>query len=117
MKKIVFFLFLCISILSCEKDTEFIDVLPQSYCWRCDRKTTVYKQECYSETGGIKTTVSGSIVSEFVCNMTDKDALSYEDTWKGVYTSIVGNKDNIPCDYVRIDTYHTSMVCYKQGVN
>jgi hypothetical protein len=36
--------------------------------------------------------------------MTEDDALSYEKTRKGVFTTITGSMDNKPCNYLRTDT-------------
>jgi hypothetical protein len=102
------FLFLCIVVLfSCEKETGLTS--PDTFCWRCEKETTTYYNNCGTRTMHMSENI------ETVCDMTEKDALDYEATWGGVSVIITGSMSNKPCDYVRTDTYHVSMKCYKQG--
>jgi hypothetical protein len=102
------FLFLCIVILfSCEKETGL--TAPDTFCWRCEKEITTYYNTC----GVITMHMSSNI--EMVCDMTEKDAVAYEDTWGGVYTTTTGSMSNKPCDYLKTEVHHTGMSCYKQG--
>ena len=106
MKTLLAFLFL-IFLFSCEKEP--LVVTPDTFCWRCEKKTIVYYNRC-----GRRTMFSFTDI-EFICDITAKDAAAYEKTWKGVYIVTLGSMDNEPCDYFRTDTYHVSMKCYQQG--
>jgi len=106
MRTLLAFLFL-IFLLSCEKEP--LATPPNTFCWRCEKKTTVYYTRCN------RRTMSGSTDIEFLCDITVNDALAYEKTWKGVYVVTTGSMTNIPCDYFKTTTYHTSMKCYQQG--